>query len=75
MSAQSDQAIRESISEDRIVHLPWDMPLEVDLLAASDGTARAGDVLEFWGTTDDGDDWRVILCNFSRRTHGQIGQR
>ncbi len=61
--------IETSIRENRIVTVPRDVRMAMgadviadDLSARSDngGTAN-GDVIEYWGTDDDGDEWRVHL--------------
>lgn len=55
-----EQAIAESITEDRVVHLAWSAELEADLLAVCDDSADVGTVTEYWG--EDGDRaWRVHL--------------
>jgi hypothetical protein len=70
MATQSktvERAINTSIRENRIVTLPtvsiaheYDVVL-TDLTCASDDRAEANDVIEFWGTDDDGDEWRVHI--------------
>lgn len=69
------QAIARSVSYNEIVALEanWEsgpnhvQDLRGDLLVAcEDWTSRdteRGEVSEYWGTTDDGDEWRVhLLC-------------
>lgn len=53
-------AIDESILRDRIVYVP-DTPANRGMLgSACDGSAE-GDVLEYWGERDDGQEWRVHI--------------
>lgn len=55
----SQQLINQSARTNSVV---WtdDASLLADLKAASDDNVAAnGGVVEVWGTTDDGDEWRV----------------
>lgn len=57
------QAIETSVRENRIVHIGFDdvcggMTLSA-LSAESDDSATNGDEIEYWGTTEDGAEWRV----------------
>lgn len=61
MTYSAQQAIAESIQKNAIVTLMADLDLKSDLLAASEGDVRSGDTHEFWGVTEDGDEWRVHL--------------
>lgn len=54
-------AIRESIEEQRIVHLEHSDALESALREECEGEADTGEVVEFWGETSDGEPWRVHL--------------
>ncbi len=64
-------AIEDSIRENRIVHLKaivdsqqW-VDLAAALSAASEGHvetgSEVGEVREYWGADDDGDEWRIHL--------------
>lgn len=56
-----EQAIARSISHNEIVRLEWSHDAQTDLIVACDDWNDAGDVREFWGTSDDGSSWRVHL--------------
>ena len=55
----SDNAIARSVSHGEIVTVEDEPGLQDALLCACDDHVSANDVHEFWGTTDDGDEWRV----------------
>lgn len=62
------RAIETSIRETRIVTIPRDVRMgdnaqgiAADLAALCDDSVENGDVIEYWGTDDDGDEWRVHL--------------
>jgi propanediol utilization protein len=57
MTAQ--QAIEQSVRQDEIVHIEWSSEAEETLLAECDASVDAYGVTEYWGTTEDGHDWRV----------------
>jgi len=61
MSKTAAELIAQSIEHDQIAHADWTDTLADDLEAAADDSVRNGEVTEFWGETDDGDDWRVHL--------------
>ena len=64
-TARVTAAIKRSVSHNEIVHIdacPAD--LQSLLLASDDSVEIRGDegvvdLIEYWGTTDDGDEWRV----------------
>lgn len=53
--------IARSVSHNEIVHTEWTSELETEILAACEDSTRNDDVLEAWGTTDEGSEWRVHL--------------
>ena len=59
------QAIARSVSHDEIVHVDGDNQMHLDLSAWCDdsvqtrGTEPGQSLTEYWGTTDDDQDWRV----------------
>ena len=57
----AEDAIRRSVSHNEHVHLIYDSGLAIDLFAESDDEATVGPITEYWGTTDDGEEWRVSL--------------
>lgn len=65
MNNTVERAIHTSIRENRIVHLSREAianeaeAVRVDLLAACDDWTEGNDEIEFWGSDDDGDEWRV----------------
>lgn len=54
-------AIRESVREQRIVHLIYSDRIAELLRRESEGETDTGDTLEIWGVTIDGDKWRIHL--------------
>jgi hypothetical protein len=59
MDAQA--AIMSSISTNEIVTLDYSEDLEDELLCACEDNAESNVVMEFWGTTPGGKEWRVHL--------------
>lgn len=57
--------IHLSVRQNCIVHHPYDASISYDLLTSSDGDVHHGrgpdTVHEYWGTDEDGDNWRVHL--------------
>lgn len=53
------QAIERSISHDEIVYIESSNDDLEHLLAECEESVDANGVWEFWGTTEDGDEWRV----------------
>lgn len=51
--------IAQSIATNSIVHLSGDESVHLDLLAECDDSVENGTVTEYWGTTDEGYEWRV----------------
>ncbi len=56
-----EQAIYRSDSYTEVVTLEYSDARAEALLAASDDSVDAGRVVEFWGTSEAGDEWRVHL--------------
>ena len=65
MNNVAEQAIKRSISHNEIVTLdlaviPYDSAILTDLLVACDDSVDANDnVTEYWGKTEEGNEWRV----------------
>lgn len=55
------QAIETSVREDRIVHLAQ-IEDATDLLAECEDHAEVDGIHQYWGTTEDGHEWRVHLA-------------
>lgn len=55
------EAIAQSVSRNEIVHTPYDSDLADSLGLYAEDSVLNGDVWEFWGVTDSGDEWRVHL--------------
>lgn len=53
------RAVARSVSHGEIVTVCDEGELCDELTALADDSAVNGTVVEFWGTTDDGDQWRV----------------
>lgn len=53
--------IQHSISYNEIAHADYSDDLALDLMIACDDWVESGTVCEYWGTTDNGDEWRVHL--------------
>lgn len=60
MTAQ--QAIETSIMENRTVHLDYDAATMQELLVESDDSADSETETEYWGTTEEGSEWRVHVA-------------
>jgi hypothetical protein len=56
-----ERAIDRSDSHTEVVTLEYSDARAEALLAASDDSVDAGRVVEFWGTSEAGDEWRVHL--------------
>lgn len=61
MNTVAASAIARSVSQNEIVTIDYDPAAAEDLSAASDGSADGNDVTEYWGTDDDGSEWRVHM--------------
>lgn len=58
----AEQAILASVGECRTVTMPWSQDAEDALTVECDDHASENDGSEdYWGTTEDGDEWRVTL--------------
>lgn len=55
----AEQAIERSISHNEIVTLDYSRDALSFLSSECDDSAEAHGATEFWGTSEDGDDWRV----------------
>jgi hypothetical protein len=55
------ELITRSISHDEIAHARHDAETAAELAALSDDSVENGAVIEYWGTDDDGAEWRVHL--------------
>jgi len=54
-----ETAIAQSVSTNSIVHLDAGSDVIDALAAYCDDSAEHADALEYWGTDDDGNDWRI----------------
>lgn len=54
----AEQLIRQSVQTNSTVYTD-DAALHDDLLCASDDSAESDELIEYWGTTDAGDEWRI----------------
>ena len=57
----ADRAIARSISHTEIVTLDYDATADVDLAAACEDSVVCQSHTEYWGTDDDGQEWRVHM--------------
>jgi len=64
--------MQRSISYNEIVTVPFDRNLERELYANCDGSVVNGDLVEFWGGDEDGNDWRVHLKGSREVTDEEI---
>ena len=55
----AEQAIQRSISHNEIVHIAHDSEAVEALTVRCDDHVEANEEHEFWGTDDDGNEWRV----------------
>ena len=58
----SAAAIARSVSHDEIVHLDHDAAVAADLLVACEDSTTSDTEAEYWGTTEDGHEWRVHMA-------------
>ena len=56
------QAIEQSIMQTETVDLPYYEAVALDLLVECDDSVDGNAVTEYWGTTDDGEQWRVHMA-------------
>lgn len=61
MNTVAANAINRSISHTEIVTIDYDSDAASDLSAASDDSVEANGLTEYWGTDDDGNEWRVHM--------------
>jgi hypothetical protein len=61
-SATVAAAIAESVTRNDIIDVPYDAEVADELLVLSDDSADTEAVTEYWGTTEDGDPWRVHMA-------------
>jgi hypothetical protein len=54
-------AIERSVAQNRIVTERWSLNRHAVLVDACDDHIDRGDTHEYWGTRDDGAEWRVHL--------------
>ena len=54
----AEEAIRESAATDTTITIEWSAADELTLSIESEGDH---DLVDFWGTTDTGSEWRVCL--------------
>lgn len=68
MNTVAASAIERSISHNEIVHIEANPASEefLALSAASDDSVDTGGMIEFWGTDDDGNKWRVHVRTWPR---------
>lgn len=57
----ANSLIERSISHHEIVTVDYDATTAEDLTAACDDSVEANGATEYWGTDDDGNEWRVHL--------------
>lgn len=65
MTKQAKAAIDRSVSHNEIVTLDYAYEVATDLSAESEDSVEANGVTEYWGTRDDGEEWRVHLRGVS----------
>jgi hypothetical protein len=62
VSAIAERAIARSVSHTEIVTIAYDADAAAALQAACEDSVGVPDErTEYWGTTDDGDEWRVHM--------------
>lgn len=60
--------IEQSILHDEITHAPHSVGLHDALLILCGDYVENGPTVEFWGETDEGEEWRVHLDGFRGRS-------
>ena len=61
------ELITRSISHTEIAHGKYDAETAAELAARSDDSVENGAVIEYWGSDDDGAEWRVHLDMLANR--------
>lgn len=62
MYTNAEQAIADSIRQNKIAHFSEHNSQIAEILQRDcDDSAEANGVLEFWGTIEDGSEWRVHM--------------
>lgn len=56
------QMIAESTATTTTIHAAWSADLATDLLVECDDSVDTDERVEFWGTTENGAEWRVHLA-------------
>lgn len=56
-----DNALFLSVTQNRIVHLEYSEELHDQMLSLCDDWTNGESCNEYWGTNDEGDEWRVHL--------------
>lgn len=67
VESPAEKLIQRSISHTEIVYAPYSAELAAELAAACEDSADADRAIEYWGTTEDGDEWRVHLAREEAR--------
>ena len=66
MYTNAEQAIARSISHNEIVHIDASDPnrkrIEDILVRDCEGSVKNGEVNEYWGVIENGDDWRIHVA-------------
>ena len=58
---KATKLIARSISHNEIAHAKFDAETAAELASLAEDSVENGAVIEYWGTDDDGDEWRVHL--------------
>lgn len=67
MPDPADAAIARSISHTEIVTIDWSPASELALAEVCDDSVQTETVVEYWGTDEDGSEWRVHLDTTGRQ--------
>jgi len=59
--SNATELIERSISHTEIAHGKYDAETAAELASLSDDSVKNGAVIEYWGSDDDGAEWRVHL--------------
>ena len=58
---KATKLIARSISHNEIAHGKWDAETAAELEALAEDSVENGAVIEYWGSDDEGAEWRVHL--------------
>lgn len=74
MTTAAKTAIARSISHNEIVHIDQDAEAHEELLLASEDSVWSDPETQYWGTTEDGHEWRVHVRGKASADREAVGE-